>query len=499
MDNNVRAPNSWLKKNLFIILGGIQMKKQFLVSAVALGALSFSSVAMAATANPFTSVPKDHWAYGAVEKLVQAGLVDGYGDADFRGEKAISRYEMAELVAKAMSNVDKADDANKAALDRLSKEYSDELANMGVRLKKVEDKMSSFKWYGDARMRYFENKANKMKDTNDGHKENSSQFEERVRLGFYGEPAENISINGRIKYENEIKVNDGWGNKNQNFNSWDNSTRDQNSFRLDKFSVDWNHANTNISVGRLELNLGQGLLWWENQIDGIYATHQFGDKVKVSAGWGDLAAEGWHNTNMGAFLANVDVATSPATHVTVAHLKTNDKLKTASTAYENKWVQLTDGSWIQTPVATTVWNEQPYAFDQYAVGFNSQISDKVNLLAEYVKNNADAADQDHGYWTRLTYGNQVWNKANTWKVYAEYFSLGNAAVDSTYWGHRLNIAGGNGFNGDGDKGWGLGASYMLASNTNFEVTYYKLKPYDEAKSGFSKYEDTAYAALTVSF
>lgn len=475
------------------------MKKKFLVSAVVLGVLSLSSVAMAATANPFTSVPKDHWAYGAVEKLVQAGLVDGYGDEDFRGEKAISRYEMAELVAKAMSNVDKADDANKAALDRLSKEYSDELTNMGVRLKKVEDKMSSFKWYGDARMRYYENKDNKMKDTNDGHKENSSRFEERVRLGFYGEPAENISINGRIKYENEIKVNDGWGTKNQNFNSWDNSTRDQNSFRLDKFSVDWNHANTNISVGRLELNLGQGLLWWENQIDGIYATHQFGDNVKVSAGWGDLAAEGWHNTNMGAFLANVDVTTSPATHVTVAHLKTNDKLKTASTAYENKWVKLTDGSWMQTPVATTVWTDQPYEFDQYAVGFNSQVSDKVNLLAEYVKNKADVADQDHGYWTRLTYGKQVWNKADTWKVYAEYFSLGNASVDSDKWGHRLNIAGGNGFNGDGDKGWGLGASYMLASNTNLELTYYKLKPYDEAKSGFSRYEDVAYAALTVSF
>jgi hypothetical protein len=456
------------------------MKKQFLVSAVVLGVLSFSSVAMAATANPFTSVPKDHWAYGAVEKLVQAGLVDGYGDEDFRGEKAISRYEMAELVAKAMSNVDKADDANKAALDRLSKEYSDELTNMGVRLKKIEDKMSSFKWYGDARFRYFQNKKNKITEDNQWVKSNASQFEERVRLGIYGEPAKNLSINGRIKYENEIKVKDGWGNDNQNFNSWDNSYRDQNSFRLDKFSVDWNHAGTKVSVGRTELNLGQGLLWWENQIDGMYATHKFGDKLTVLAGWGDLAAEGWHDSNMGAFVANVDVETSPATHVSLAHLKTNDTLKT----YDS---------------TTKIWSPQAYAFDQYAVGFNSQLSPKVNLIAEYVNNKADAADQNEGYWTRLTYGKQIWGKEKTWNVYAEYFKLGNASVDSDKWGHRLNIAGGNGFNGDGDKGYGIGVGYMLAANTNFELTYYKLKPYDESKSSFSEYKDTGYAALTVSF
>jgi hypothetical protein len=473
------------------------MRKQFLVSAVVLGVLSFSSVALAAQANPFTSVPKDHWAYSAVEKLVQAGLVDGYGDADFRGEKAITRYEMAELVAKAMSNVNKADDANKAALDRLSKEYSDELNTMGVRLKKVEDKMSSFKWYGDSRFRYYENKGNNITN-NDGHESNSSQFEERLRLGFYGEPGKNLSVTGRLKIENVINKNDGWGTVDHNYNQWTNSWDDQNSARLDLLSLDWNHAGTKVSVGRTEVSLGQGLLWWENPIDGIYTTHQFGDNVKVSAGWGDLAAEGWQDTNVGAFMANVDVTTSPATHITASHLKTNGTLKDHSTEYQNQWIDV-GGTWIQTPVLTDVWTTQPYDFDQYAVGFNSQLSKKVNLLGEYVKNRAEAAKQNHGYWARLTYGNQDWSKANTWKVYADYLNLGGAAVDSVYWGHRLNVAGGNGYNGDGDKGWGLGASYMLASNTNLELTYYKLKPYDEGQSSFSKYEPVAYAALTFSF
>jgi len=474
------------------------MKKSFIVSAALIGTMGFSGMAFAA-ANPFDSVPRDHWAYPAVQKLVHDGLVDGYGDNDFRGDHAITRYEMAQMVAKAMSNMEKADAIDKAALDKLQTEYGDELKNLGVRVQKLENDKQNMKWYGDARFRYFENKDNKITTANDGHKSNASQFEERVRIGFWAPVGENLSATGRLKYENTIKKNDGWGNTNQNFNSWNNSYRDQSSFVLDKISLDWEHANTKLSVGRVEVSLGQGLIWWENQIDGLYATHKFSDRVTASAGWGDLAAEGWHDSNMGAFLANVDVKASESTHVTIAHLKTNDKLKTSSSVYTNKWVQLTDGTWIQTPVATETWTEQPYAFDQYALGFNSQISRKVNLLAEFVKNNASTADQKNGWWSRLTYGDMQWKKANSWKVYLDVLSLGNASVDSDKWGHRLNVAGGNGFNGAGDKGWGIGVDYMLAANTNLELTYYKLKPYDQGKSGFSSYDDTAFAALTFSF
>lgn len=60
-------------------LGGIEMKKSFIVSAALIGTMGFSGMAFAA-ANPFDSVPRDHWAYPAVQKLVHDGLVDGYGD-----------------------------------------------------------------------------------------------------------------------------------------------------------------------------------------------------------------------------------------------------------------------------------------------------------------------------------------------------------------------------------------------------------------------------------
>ena len=91
-----------------------------------------------------------------------------------------------------------------------------------------------------------------------------------------------------------------------------------------------------------------------------------------------------------------------------------------------------------------------------------------------------------------------------WNIYGEYFALGGGSIDSFGWQHRLNISGGNAkdvaFENDaGTRGWGLGVGYMLAANTNLELTYYKLKPYDKDMAGFRNYDDVAYAALSYSF
>ena len=60
-------------------------------------------------ANPFADVPAGHWAYESINKLAAAGVIEGYGDGSFRGDRLMTRYEMAQIVAKAMAqgaNVD---------------------------------------------------------------------------------------------------------------------------------------------------------------------------------------------------------------------------------------------------------------------------------------------------------------------------------------------------------------------------------------------------------
>ena len=56
-------------------------------------------------ANPFTDVPKDSWAYNSVMELANAGIIQGLDKTHFEGERNITRYEAAEVVAKAMAHM----------------------------------------------------------------------------------------------------------------------------------------------------------------------------------------------------------------------------------------------------------------------------------------------------------------------------------------------------------------------------------------------------------
>ena len=122
--------------------------KKTLVSALTTALVVGAASTTFAAANPFADVPADHWAYDAVAQLVQDGIINGYGDGTYVGDQNMSRYEMAQIVAKAMAKSDAADNNNKALIDKLAAEFSDELANLGVRVADLEAKTDNVKWEG---------------------------------------------------------------------------------------------------------------------------------------------------------------------------------------------------------------------------------------------------------------------------------------------------------------------------------------------------------------
>jgi hypothetical protein len=85
------------------------MKKTFVILLALLLILGLASSALAANDVSFSDVPTNHWAYGAVAKLANAGLIDGYSDGTFRGDKPITRYEFAILITRTMGQYEKAD------------------------------------------------------------------------------------------------------------------------------------------------------------------------------------------------------------------------------------------------------------------------------------------------------------------------------------------------------------------------------------------------------
>ena len=126
------------------------MKKILALATVAALTAGVSAYA----ANPFSDVTADDWAYQAVSDLSAQGVVEGYPDGTFKGERNMTRYELAQIVARLMAKEDQLNAEQQATIDKLAGEYADELANLGVRVSDLEKKVGNISWYGDARVRY---------------------------------------------------------------------------------------------------------------------------------------------------------------------------------------------------------------------------------------------------------------------------------------------------------------------------------------------------------
>lgn len=121
------------------------MKKSVMMVAAFMG---ISSIAFAA--NPFSDVPQGHWAYASLAKLSGSGILEGYPDGTFKGERTMTRYEMAQIVAKALAK------GAIGADDRLVAEFAEELDQLGVRVAALEKQADRVKITGRIRLNYRE-------------------------------------------------------------------------------------------------------------------------------------------------------------------------------------------------------------------------------------------------------------------------------------------------------------------------------------------------------
>ena len=220
------------------------MKKSLVLAmAMALGV-----TASAYAANPFSDVPAGHWAYDAVNKLAAEGVVDGYPDGTYGGDKLMTRYEMAQIVAKAM--------AKGANVDKLAAEFADELDSLGVRVANLEKKADNVKVTGEIRYSY--------RDVDGDVNSNESVL--RSRLWVNGQINEDWSYTGM--FEN-----------NQDFG---NETGDD--------KIDFARAYVEGRVGGLDVVAGRynEVTFSGNILDANLdmAKVSYGDKIKVSAAAG---------------------------------------------------------------------------------------------------------------------------------------------------------------------------------------------------------------------
>jgi hypothetical protein len=124
------------------------MDRRAAVLAAVFACVTFAGVPARAPATPFADVPANHWAYAAIQSLAADGLIDGYPEGAFKGDRPLTRAEMAAIVARIMAKIEAggAATASKTDLERLHKlidALKDELDGLGVRVTTLEDAVTS--------------------------------------------------------------------------------------------------------------------------------------------------------------------------------------------------------------------------------------------------------------------------------------------------------------------------------------------------------------------
>ena len=350
------------------------MKKQF---AAIFAATAVLGVTTAFAANPFSDVTPDSWAYQAVSQLANAGIVNGYPDGTFKGQNNITRYEMAQMVAKAMANQDRANAEQQAMINRLADEFSNELNNLGVRVARLEDRVGNVKVTGDARLRYQDAEHAK------------SKFDARARVQF------------------NAKVND----------------------RTD--------AVVRLASGNFELGNSQNGGNSNATIDRAYVNHKFGERVSLKAGrfgqtiGGGLAFDGTFdgaqlnagNDKIMAQAAYGYMVSGEAAGLTKDQNVTNTYLGLKGKVGKHTMV---GGFYDRVNQDSTNGYKNIY-------GFNADANfDKVWVGGEWLRDSH--VDHSQAWTAGLGYGNYNIAKQGTWGVKGQYFNQKENApiIDSTW-------------------------------------------------------------------
>ena len=391
------------------------MKKSLVLAmAMALGV-----TASAYAANPFSDVPAGHWAYDAVNKLAAEGVVDGYPDGTYGGDKLMTRYEMAQIVAKAM--------AKGANVDKLAAEFADELDSLGVRVANLEKKSDNVKITGQIRASY--------RDADDkGH-----EGRLRTRLFVNGTINEDWTYIGRFENSQYFDGKDADGK------SYGNKGEDE---------VKFNWAYVVGKVGGVKVEAGRQDFTNADVVDIT------GDGVKLAYG-SDWQVKGW------AFKGTSDIV---------------DYDKTAMQDGDRVYVAAVEGDFGAVDTAVRYYNADTVDKNEIVeVALSGEVAKDLTLRASWfngtIDNKAEAKVNDdnadtNGWLVGLSYGGAKASEVGSWGVYANYSDRPYATylLPTNFSGYAVKPD--DLVEGDGYEGYEVGANVTLAKNIVAGVKYF---------------------------
>ncbi|MCI1750820.1 MAG: S-layer homology domain-containing protein [Megasphaera cerevisiae] len=402
-----------------------------LVATMAVGATC------AFAANPFVDVPSDSWAYKSVVELADAGIIQGVDGQYFQGQRNITRYEAAEMVAKAMAHMDKASVEQRALINKLADEYADELNNLGVRVSNLENKVGNVKLTGDMRLRY--RNADFTNDTNSNFKKdskkNDNSWDYRVRI----RATANVNDRTTVTY--------GLSSNNINFGSNNAASSGDDDVYTDMAKVD-------TTFGKyLTASVGRDYLYVMGNAYGYNYGDVF-DRAQLKYNNGKFAATaGYGKFKEGSLAGNGKSGV--------------DAIEGVKTGYGELEGFFGNGSAVGVYYNSFNGQQDFRADDLWGAYASVNFGTKFNALANYEKISADATattKDDPEVWIgKLTYGKASMATPKSWDLWVEYLDAEAGAflggsTNSWRFGQLDNIT-----------SWGAGVDYTFAKNAMFSV------------------------------
>ena len=411
--------------------------KKTLVSALTTALVVGAASTTFAAANPFSDVPADHWAYDAVTQLAADGVIEGYGDTTFRGQQNITRYEMAQMIAKAMARTD-VSASDKALIDKLAAEFSDELNNLGVRVSNLERNADMVKWNGQARYRYWSQRYEQ--------KDGSTKKQNKDQLNFRLEPSAEVNNNWHVKAR---------------IDAFMNPSKDETSdLTVKRVWAQGDYKNFQVKLGKMPFFSTEtaGMLF-DDQFSGAQVTFGKNLKATLEAGRWDLNSA---NTQSNLHDAAGKTDDDAANYQGIALNGTAGKLYggAAYRHFNSNVFKQTTGFEKNTDEAN-IWS----------VGAGYTFDKNWNLYGAYAKNEKAESDAT-AHNIQLNYkGAQKANKGS-WGAYTAYRYMGqNVAFAPTY---ETFLS--NGVNNV--KGWEVGTEYVPFTNVTAAAYYFNGKQLD---------------------
>ena len=402
------------------------MKKKILTSLMATMAVGATC---AFAANPFVDVPTDSWAYHSVVELADAGIIQGVDGQYFQGERNITRYEAAEMTAKAMAHMDKASVEQRALINKLADEFADALNSLGVRVSNLEKKVGNVKLSGNARVRY------QHQGSNDDYK-NDNAWDYAVHL------AAEAQVNDRTTVTYGITTDD------VNFGSDDAASDETSNPYTEIAKVDYNFGGDtwHLTAGRTDgYTIGGERSYgyqYSDIFDGIELGYNNG-KFAVTAGYGKFKAGS--DLDNGYDLLGVKTGYGEIE----GFFGGGSAADSAIGVYYNDFDKSPDH---QSFVADNLWG-----------AYGSFNFKGWNALVNYEKSKVDGTDPE--VWVgKLTYGEADPAAVKSWDAWLEYLDADKGAFygSSASWRDPADLL-------DGVRSWGVGIDYTLAKNVVLSV------------------------------